>query len=243
MEWCHDGYVVATRRHGETGVICDVFTREAGRWSGLVRGGRSRRLRPVLQPGNRVTATWRARLEDHLGSLTVEPLSLGAAAIIDDPFKLAGLTTMCAHLQLLAERDPHEALYDGFALLLDRLDDDAIWPALAVRWELGLLDDLGFGLDLGSCAATGAREDLVFVSPKSARAVSRSAGEPYRAKLLPLPAFLAGASSADGITAQDLIDGFALTGYFLRRHLYEPRGLIAPDQRQRIVDRLKSGVV
>ena len=237
MEWCRDGIVVSTRRHGENGVIIGILTREQGRWLGLVRYGRSRKMRPILQPGNLVTATWRARLEDHLGNFTIEPLQFKAAALIEYPFKLAGLTTLTALVQLLPEREAHPPVYEGFELVLNALGDDDMWPALAIRWELGLLDELGFGLDLSKCAATGEHENLIYVSPKSGRAVSAQAGEPYKDKLFKLPEFLAGRFTTN-ISDDDLLEGFRLTGYFLHRHLFEPRGLQAPEQRQWIVDHI-----
>ena len=230
MEWQQTGVVLGVKRHGETSAIADVFTRAQGRWKGLVRGGRSRTMRPVLQPGNLVQATWRARLEDHLGNFTIEPVSFRAAGLIDDPFKLAGLTCLTELAQLLAEREPHERVYDALSIVLDQLDDDDVWPALLVRWELGLLDNLGYGLDLTKCAATGVNDNLVYVSPKSARAVSASAGEPYRDKLLALPGFLTG-NSAAAPSARDVLDGFRLTGYFLTRHIFEARGITAPESR------------
>lgn len=237
MEWREQGIVVGTKRHGETGVIVDVFTHSRGHWLGLVRGGRSRRMRPVLQPGNLVEAAWRARLQEHLGSYTIEPIELKVAGYIDDPFKLAGLTTLTALVQLLPEREPHERLYDAMQTVLGALEDDDVWPALAVRWEMGLLDDLGFGLDLERCAATGSSENLIYVSPKSGRAVSAHAGLPYKDKLFRLPGFLRRAPKNE-ITSTDVLDGFALTGHFLLRHLFEPRGLNVPEQRAWIIQRI-----
>ncbi|MGI9465342.1 MAG: DNA repair protein RecO, partial [Aestuariivirgaceae bacterium] len=194
-------------------------------------------MRPVLQPGNEVQATWRARLEDHLGNFTIEPVSFRAARLIDDPFKLAGLTALTELTQVLPEREPHERVFDALEIVLDALDDDAVWPALLVRWELGLLDDLGYGLDLSRCAATGVNDDLTYVSPKSARAVSASASEPYRDKLLTLPHFLAGGTSAP--TPSDVLSGFELTGHFLSRHIFQARGVTAPESRSWIIERLK----
>ena len=238
MEWHATGIILSVRRHGETAAIADVITRDQGRWKGLVRGGRSRTMRPVLQPGNEVAVTWRARLEDHLGSYAIEPVSFRAARLIDDPLKLAGLTTLMELVQVLPEREPHPRVFDAMHVVLEALDDDDLWPALLVRWELGLLDDLGYGLDLASCAATGGNDNLIYVSPKSARAVSASAGEPYHDKLLPLPAFLSG-SLATSPSTEDIINGFRLTGYFLNRHLFAARGLVAPESRAWIIDRLK----
>ncbi|HEY7747988.1 MAG TPA: DNA repair protein RecO [Aestuariivirgaceae bacterium] len=236
MLWSEEAIVLAVRRHGETSAIVEALTRGRGRSLGLVRGGRSRALRPVLQPGNSVIATWRARLEDHLGLFTVEMTSPRAAQLMDDPFKLAGLTTVTALAQLLPEREPHPRIYDATKVLLDRLEDDAIWPALLARWELGLLDELGFGLDLARCAATGSNEALAYVSPKTGRAVGAEAGEPYRDRLLKLPQFL---SEAKGIPDRsDVVDGLKLTGYFLERHILGPRGLPSPGARQSVLERL-----
>jgi len=232
MEWRDEGVILSVRRHGETSAIAEVLTAQHGRSLGLVRGGRSRSQRPVLQPGNVVQVTWRARLEDHLGHFTLEALSLKAGAILDEPFRLAGLTTLAGLAQVLPEREPHARIYEAFRIVLDAIDQDEVWPALLVRWELGLLDELGFGIDLSSCAASGASEDLIYVSPKSGRAVSRAAGHPYRDRLLALPGFMTANVPA---SAGDILDGLKLTGYFLDRHVFGPRGIAAPEQRQWII--------
>jgi DNA repair protein RecO (recombination protein O) len=237
MEWREEGIILAVRTHGETSVIADILNETRGRVLGLVHGGRSRTLRPVLQPGNVVLAHWRARLEEHLGHYAIEPLALKAGSLIDEPFKLAGLTTLAAQAQLLPEREPHPKIYAALRLMLDNLDDDEIWPALLVRWELGLLDELGFGLDLSRCAATGSAEDLIYVSPRSGRAVSRAAGEAYRERLLALPGFLMG-SQGGAPTRAEICEGLKLTGHFLDRHVFEPRGVRAPESRAWIVARL-----
>jgi DNA repair protein RecO (recombination protein O) len=236
MEWNEEGVVLAVRRHGETSAIIEILTRGHGRSLGLVRGGNSRALRPVLQPGNSVLATWRARLEDHLGVFTVELTAPRAARLMDDAFRLAGLSTVTGLALLLPEREPHPRIYDATMLLLAGLEEDAIWPALLARWELGLLDELGFGLDLGRCAATGSNQALAYVSPKSGRAVSLQAGEPYRERLLRLPAFLTEAGGPP--SAADVADGLKLTGFFLERHILGPRGLNAPGAREAIMARL-----
>jgi len=238
MHWVEEGVVVNTRGHGETSAIVELFTRAHGRHLGIVRGGRSRRLRPVLQPGNIVHASWRARLSEHLGNFAVEPVSLRAAGLIDDPLRLTGLMTLTRLVQLLPEREPHQRLYDSFLVVLDAFEDDAVWPALLVRWELGLLDELGFGLDLSRCAASGTTDDLAYVSPRSGRAVSRPAGEAYADRLLALPAFLLGKPAAT-VTIQDILAGFRLTGFFLDRYVWQPRGLAAPELRQRLIERLQ----
>lgn len=234
MEWSEQGIVLATRRHGETSVILDLFTRSRGRHLGLVRGGRSSRLRGALQPGNTVLATWRARLDEHLGNYTVEPSVQRVAGVIDHGLKLAGLSTLTAMAQLIPEREAHERLFDAFQIVLDAFEDDTVWPALLVRWELGLLDELGFGLDLGSCAATGATADLVYVSPKSGRAVSRGAGLPYSGRLLRLPGFLR-PEGREAAGNAEVVAGFALTGYFLDRHVFGARGTKFPEARERLI--------
>jgi DNA repair protein RecO (recombination protein O) len=237
MHWSEEAVVLGVRRHGETSAIVDLMTRGHGRHLGLVRGGRSRRLRPVLQPGNLVLANWRARLEDQLGTFTVEPVAMRAAGLIADPFKLAGLNSLIGLSQVLPEREPHPRLYDALSVALAALDDDEVWPAVLARFELGLLDELGFGLDLTCCAATGAQDDLVFVSPRTGRAVSAAAGAPYRDRLFALPAFLRDARPGHP-TPEEVIAGLRLTGHFLQRHILEPRDLAAPGARALLIERL-----
>ncbi len=237
MEWREEAIVLGARKHGETSAIVEVLTRDHGRHAGLVRSGRSKRMRPVLQQGNLVDVSWRARLEEHLGSFTIEPIAMNAALIMDEPFKLSGLTTLTALCSLLPEREPHADIFDATSLILSNFENDDVWPALLVRWEAGLLDCLGFGLDLSCCAATGETSDLKYVSPKSGRAVGAVAGEPYKARLLALPGFLLGSGKA---SPADLLDGFVLTGFFLNRHLSEPRGIELPDSRERLIAYLKA---
>ncbi len=231
MEWRDEGLVIGVRRHGESSVILEALTRAHGRHLGLVRGGRSRRMAPVLQPGNSVDLVWRARLEEHLGAYAVEPTRSRAALALADPCALAGLNWLTALLRLTPEREPHPALYEAASVVADHLGAPAAARALMARLELELLGELGFGLDLGSCAATGATDDLCYVSPKSGRAVSRAAGAPWAARLLALPAFLKDASAPPDESA--LADGFALTGYFLERDVFAPRGLALPEARAR----------
>ncbi len=237
MEWKDEGIVLAVRRHGESSAIIEILTGVHGRSLGLVRGGRSRRMRPVLQPGNIVLATWRARLEEHLGNFTIEPMELKAGLLIGEAMRLAALTTLTAEAQLLPEREPHPRIYEAMRVVLDALPDAGTWPPLLVRWEMGLLDELGFGLDLARCAATGTAEDLVYVSPKSGRAVSREAGLAYRDRLLALPPFLKGLQ-AGSPTPSDVVDGLKLTGFFLERHIFGPRGVAAPESRHWIMSHL-----
>ncbi|WP_336486313.1 DNA repair protein RecO [Methylobacterium nigriterrae] len=236
MQWSDDAFVLGVRRHGESGVILEAMTAEHGRHLGLVHGGRSRRMQPVLQTGNRVRVTWRARLDESLGSYAVEPLDLAASRLIGSGLALYGVTHMAGLLRLLPERDPHPGLYEAARVLVAHLDDKAIAPALMVRFELAILAELGFGLDLGACAATGANDALIYVSPRSGRAVSASAGEPYRDRLLPLPAFLTNRQGVGRVPdAEAVRQGFTLTGYFLSHHFWEPRGLAAPEERARFV--------
>lgn len=230
MEWRDEGIILGTRKHGETSVILEVMTRGHGRHLGMVRGGRSRRMQPLLQAGNRVDVLWRARLDEHMGLYQVEPLELHAARLFDSACAVYGLQTIAAHLRLLPERDPHENLFETLALLLDHLDEPASAGELVVRFELLVLDELGFGLDLSQCVATGVREDLAYVSPKSGRAVSRDAGAPWADKMLVLPAFLRrGSGMRADLAAME--DAFRLTGFFMGRHVYEPRGINAPEAR------------
>jgi len=242
MQWSEEGTVLSLRRHGEANTLLEFFTRQHGRHLGLVRGGRSRRLASQLQPGNKLIATWRARLPEHLGSFSVEPVKLRVAVLMDHPLRLAALTSLCAMAGLIAEREPHEQLYDAFEIVINALEDDAIWPALLVRWELGLLEELGFGLDLATCAATGSRENLIYVSPKSGRAVSAEAGLPYKHKLFILPSFLREENQMDEITPGDIAAGFRLTGYFLQQHIYGPRKTGFPEPRQRLQAKLQTAV-
>lgn len=229
MEWVDQGIVLGSRRHGEANAVVELMTRERGRHAGLVRGGSGPRLRPVLQPGNTVMATWRARLDQHLGTYTVETAVSRSSRILTSPCALHGIALAACHLRLLPERDPHPRLYDALVVLLDVLDDAAIAGPLMVRFEVALLEELGFGLDLASCVATGTRAELTHVSPKSGRAVSRAAAEPYAARLLTLPRFLTG--EAGGITTSDVIAGFQLTGFFLDRDVYGVRATGEPDCR------------
>ena len=224
MQWQDEAIILGVRRHGETSVVAEVMTRDRGRHLGLVRSGRSRAMQPVLQPGNLVEATWRARLHEHLGDFRIEPVRLRAARLMESATAVYGVQAMGALLRLLPERDPHPHLYDALDIILENLHEPADAGELFVRFELAVLNDLGFGLDLTECAATGVREELVYVSPKSGRAVCRSAGEPWAHKMLVLPAFLNDEAHA-AADFDSLAAAFRLTAYFLERHVYEPRGV------------------
>lgn len=251
MEWSADGIILATRKHGESSLILEAMTRERGRHLGLVRGGRSRRMQAALQPGNRVGLVWRARLDDHLGLYSVEPLELRAAQLMTSSTGVYGIQALAALLHFLPERDPHPQLHDGLEAIIAHLHEPLVAGALMVHFELQVLAELGFGLDLTECAATGRCDDLIYVSPKSGRAVCREAGLPYAPRLLPLPPFLAPEASsprAEGIPSElagrlpdrkALEDAFRLTGYFLDRHVLAPRLLQMSPARDGFIEAIK----
>jgi DNA repair protein RecO (recombination protein O) len=233
MQWTDDAIVLGIRRHGEASAIAELFTREHGRHLGLVRGGFGSRLKPVLQPGNSVRAVWRARLDEHLGTYTVEPVKTRTASMFATGHALFGVTHLASLARLLPERDPHAVVYDDLEAILDRIDDtQSIAPQVA-RFEMQMLSELGFGLDLASCAATGVTDELIYVSPKSGRAVSREGGAAWADKLFRLPAFLHNSEIAPA--PEDVTDAFALSGYFLSRLVLEPRGLTLSDARAHLI--------
>lgn len=236
MEWTDRGTILGTRRHGETSVIVELMTQQRGRHLGLVRGGRSKRFQAALQPGNDVTVMWRARLDEHLGVMTIEPLKSRAAAILQNRMALSALQMQTELLRLLPEREPNPQLFAALQVCLEHLDAPVLLAELLVRLELAVLDTLGFGLDLRACARTGAKAGLIYVSPKSGRAVGSEAGAPYKDRLLPLPSFLTVQHAATAErTPQALAHGFALSHFFLQRHVYQPRGLRASAAREEAV--------
>ncbi len=237
MEWSGPGRIIAVRPHGETSAVVEALTPDHGRHAGLVRGGRSRTMRPVLQPGNKVMLNWRARLEDHLGAFQVEAEELSAGHLMEDRLALSGLNAACAMASLcLPERESHPAIYEAFEILIQSLEDADVWPAIYVRWEAGLLANLGYGIDLKRCAATGVTTDLIYVSPKSGRAVCAEAGEPYKDRLLKLPAFMRG---APGLEPGDVEAGLKLTAHFIERRVLWPADRQLPEARARMVERLR----
>ncbi len=234
MEWREDGILLAVRRHGETAAILEVFTNGHGRHVGVVPGGASRKMAPILQPGAQLDVTWRARLSDHIGSFRVEPMVSRAADVMGDRLALAGLGAVCALLSFcLPERAPYPALYARSLALLDGLGADR-WGDAYLGWEVALLSEMGFGLSLDECAVTGSTEDLIYVSPRTGRAVSRTGAGDWVDRLLPLPPCLTGAPS--GCT-DELLAGLRTTGHFLTEHLAPSLGDRAlPSARQRLVD-------
>ena len=237
MQWRGQGILLSVRRHGETSAIIEVFTPEQGRHAGVVRGGTSRKIAPILQPGAQLDVAWWARLDNHIGTFTVEPLHSRAAQVMNDRLALAGMLSVLALLRFaLPERAPQPGLYARSLALLDMLGQSDLWPLAYLRWEQALLDDMGFGLDLGACAVTGATTDLAYVSPKSGRAVSRAGAGEWASRLLPLPSCLLGQGLGD---LDDVMQGLQVTGHFLLHHLAPGLGASAlPDARLRFVDAL-----
>ncbi len=239
MEWRDEGILLAVRRHGESAAIIDVLTKDHGRHAGVVRGGASRRVAPILQTGAQLDLTWRARLEEHLGAFTVEPQK-SRAGLMTDRTALAALNSVAALLVFaLPEREAHAGLYARTSGLLDMIESSPFWPVAYVRWEMSVLDDLGFGLDLETCTATGTREGLAFVSPRTGRAVSGAAAGDWADRLLPLSPALVG--RGDGSTPE-VLDALRVTGHFLETGLAHALGnKPLPDARARLLDRLSRG--
>lgn len=236
MKWEDEGIVIAVRPHGETSTIVQLLTHSHGRHAGLVRGGQSARLRGLYQVGNRVATTWSGRLADHLGSFDCELVRSFAAEVMDQPDRLAALVSAAAVCEgAIPEREPHPACYVGMLALLDALGGDH-WAEVYVRWEMGLLAELGFGLDLSRCAGGGDNDQLSYISPKSGRAVSLSAGAPYKERLLPLPSFLLGRGEGG---ENEVVDGLAMTGFFIERHLFHPHNKPLPKARQMFAQRFE----
>ena len=236
MQWSDDGFVISIRKHGETAAIVTLLTREHGRHAGLVRGGVGRRQRGTLQIGNLVRAHWRARLAEHLGTLTCELTGAHAAGLMDMKLPLLALCAATGLLDSsLPERAPHPEVFEQFIGLVEALAEPS-WEAQYVRWEVDLLADLGFGLDLSECAATGSSDGLAYVSPRTGRAVSAAAGEPYRDRLLSLPAFLL--DNKIKLDKTQFLNGLTLTGHFFTTQIFAPDGRKLPTARMHLVDQI-----
>ncbi len=238
MEFDDEAFVLSARAHGETGAIVELLTQSHGRYAAHIAGGASRRMKPFLQGGARVLASFRARTADQLGSATLEPVGEGPSALFDDPLALAGLAAAAAlTAQALPEREPHPGVFLALEALSSALLHPEIWPAVYVRFEAGLLQELGFGLDLTKCAATGVVDDLIYVSPRTGRAVSATAGEEYKDKLLALPPFMLGAQA--GLRPGEIGQGLDLTGHFLETFVFAALNKPLPPARVWLIDRLR----
>ncbi len=239
MDFTEDAFVLAARSHGDTGVIVDLLTETHGRRAAYVAGGASRKMKPFLQPGARVVVEYRARTSEQLGSARLEPIGEGPSALFDDSLALTGLAAAAAVVQgALPEREPHPGVFLAFEALVSAFALPEVWPAIFVRFEAGLLEDLGFGMDLSRCAAPGTMDDLVDVSPRPGRAVSREAGAPYADKMLALPPFMLGAQA--GLGTGDVLAGFALTGHFLEQFVFHPQNRPLPPARERLLEKLSA---
>jgi DNA repair protein RecO (recombination protein O) len=237
ISWEDHGIVLAVRRLGEHDTILSLLTENQGRHAGVVKGGSGKRTRALLQPGNVLKAAWRGRLDSHIGTYTVEPVHNFAASALSAPAALSGLSALCAMIETtLPEREPHGSIYRHTLRLLEHLGV-AGWEAEYVLWEIALLRDMGYGLDFRNCAATGTTEDLAYVSPRTGRAVSRSAGAPYVDKLFTLPAFLR--SEQTDYEPADIVEGLALTGHFFEAHVFGPHQQKMPASRTRFAERFK----
>jgi DNA repair protein RecO (recombination protein O) len=238
IEWRDEGALLKVRKHGENSAIIEVFTPERGLTAGIVRGGTSRKIAPLLQPGAQLAVTWKARLEDHLGSFTVEPVRSRAAQVMQDRIALAGLNAVTGILSfVLPDREKHTPLYARTIALLDLLGQNDVWPLAYLQWEVALLEEMGFGMDLSACAVSGLNDDLFYVSPRTGRAVSRLAAGEWADRLLPLPHVLLGQGDAD---ISEIVRALRTTGYFLNNHLAKSLGdRQIPEARQRLIDAMK----
>jgi DNA repair protein RecO (recombination protein O) len=238
IEWRDEGALIRVRKHGESSAIIEVFTPSRGLTAGIVRGGTSRKIAPTLQPGAQLDVTWKARLEDHLGSFTVEPIRSRTAQVMQDRLALAGLNAVTGLLSfLLPDREAHAQLYARTIQLLDLLGQNDVWPLAYLQWEIALLDEMGFGMDLSACAVSGLNDDLFYVSPRTGRAVSRLAAGEWADRLLPLPHVLLGKGDAD---LNEIVLALRTTGHFLNNHLARSLGnLPIPEARQRLIDAMK----
>jgi len=229
-KWEDQGIILSVRPHGESGAVVSVITESYGRYVGYVRGIHGSKMRGTLEPGNKVDVIWQARNEDGLGSFTLE-LSKGYAAnYMDDALKLGAMQSACALCDAaLPEREGHPGLFNGLEAFFDNLDSE-VWEIAYILWEIALLKELGFSLDLTKCAGNGETTDLIYVSPKTGRAVSQSEGAIYKDKLLILPGFLRPERSGD-MSGADILDGLKMTGYFLDHWVFAHHSRGTPEAR------------
>ncbi|MDX1974969.1 MAG: DNA repair protein RecO [Rickettsiales bacterium] len=236
MQWTDQGILLSTRKYGENSAIARIFTQEHGVHAGVIKSIHSKAKRGLLQTGNGVSVNWQARLSEQLGIFSCELMHPNAALLMDRPQALSALTSSCALLEIsLPERHPYKMLYQQFEQLLQAMSHDEHWLVDYIHFELQLLAETGFGLDLSECAATGVSENLVYISPKSGRAVSQAAGQPYHDKMLPLPAFLREKTPKNQVNRAEILAGLMVTGYFLRAWLMEAQGKSLPTARARFV--------
>jgi|TARA_B110000003_G_scaffold20086_1_gene19545 DNA repair protein RecO (recombination protein O) len=239
MEWTSEGVIVSVRKYGENSVIIDTLTPTHGRHLGVVRGGASRKMAATLQPGSQVKLEWRARLEEHLGNFRVEQLE-SRSDMFDDRLRLAALSSICSIVTFsFPERMPVAELYNSTLNLMDTLNTGGDWKPLYALWELQVLEEMGFGLDLTSCAVTNVTQDLIYVSPKSGRAVSRKAAGEWMERLLPLPSFLR--NKFETANNEDILNSLKTTGHFLSSWLATSLGeRKLPEARNRLISRLEN---
>lgn len=239
IEWEDTGIILSVRQHGENGGIVSLLTEKHGRAAGYIYGASSARMRGMLEPGNRVTAHWQAKSADQLGQFKLELEKSIVTDVIDDPLKLTALQAACALTdKTLPEHEKHQSLYEGLKALLASFSGD-FWLPSYVFWELGLLRELGFGIDVSKCVVTGSMDELIYVSPKSGCAVSKAAGEVYKSKLLALPPFLRGEARFED---EDILDGLKLTGYFLLHRIFLQAYGQLPEARLRLQEKIESRI-
>lgn len=235
MEWQENGYVISTKKYGESAVILDAFTRERGRFSGLVRGGTGRNKRSILQVGNFLKLNWRARIEDQLGQYQVEAINLNTGYILSSKLAPLGLSVICELIRKLPDRQAYGQLYDGFETVLKYLIEDDNWLPLLIKWQIGFLQQMGYGLDLSKCAVTGTTDNLYYISPKTGRAVCEDVGLPYKGKLFIIPPFIRGDLDQE-VTVENLLEGLRITEYFLKKHIYNVQNIPFPEAQKLLFD-------
>lgn len=239
MHWTDQAIVLSAKKYGESSAIVTLLTAEHGIFKGLVRGISGKKQRGIYQTGNLIEAIWRGRLSEHLGNFTAELESANAAMLLSSSSKLSALLSISSILEsVLPEREPHMDVFEHLVDFIEHLTEDKNWPLYYVAMEFKLLNLLGFGIDVSSCAATGAVEDLIYISPKSGRAVSRTAGDPYRDRLFAMPKFLTNGYNSD-IKMHEIINAMNICSYFLEKYRFKPHNASLPDARLRFAEIMK----